>query len=171
MRAWLATGLLLAGCSGGARNGSQGNAGTAQAAPPGVVTSVRADSFIQAIFLSWDEPPGGTVTGYLVQDLTGSSQATTADRRLANFDGLVGGSTHCFQVYAVNAAGRGPAAPQPTCAKAYASTIPPPTNVRATPIPRGARVTWDPPVSNDGEPITSWQIVSAPYAARGGAPA
>src|SRR5438309_5830023 len=152
----------LAACARGGGEGSPtGTAGNPSGGSlpglPGIVERLRIFPSIDLITLSWDPPRdnGTPVTGYVVEDDAGSSNSIPDPAVTVTGFTVPGGIRRCYQVYALSRAGRGPPAPQPQCAKAYRSEVAPPRNVRAVPIPRGARVTWDPPLPNDGPPVGS----------------
>jgi hypothetical protein len=130
-----------------------------------VVTDVRAVSFVEFLAVLWTPPtdnaPG--ITGYLVEEVGGGGERVAATVHSTGFR-VAGGSAHCYRVYALSDAGQGPPAATPTCGKAYTRVVAAPLNVRATPISRGARITWDAPPQGDGPPIGSYDVEANPYA-------
>jgi hypothetical protein len=169
--------IALASCSSGHPEGQASSApvdagpGEAGGPVPAAVDQVRTNPLTNAILVTWQAPenPGPPITGYLVVDeSTGATQSSSAGALIAGFYGLPGGSTHCFRVYAISAAGRSPPAAKPECARAWAAEVAPPTNVRAEAIPLGARVSWDPPLPNPGPPEGNYGVQSDPPGGRGG---
>jgi hypothetical protein len=155
-------GVASAGSTGSASAPSDRPAPGASSTP-GAVTDVGVVSFVESVMVYWMPPAenGSTITSYLVEDTGGGSVQAGATIRTVGFN-IKGGTTHCFRVYALSDGARGPAATNATCGKAYTSVVPAPLNVRATPISRGARVTWDAPAQGDGPPIGQYSIDASP---------
>jgi Fibronectin type III domain len=162
---------VMSACGRGASSaGSAGSASPPNDSPApvvpttlGAVTDVSIAPFVESLVVSWMSPAenGLRITTYLVQDVDGGTVQTTATIHSASFN-IKGGTTHCYRVYAVSDAARGPAAANATCGKAYTYAVPAPLNVRATPISRGARITWDAPAQGEGPPIGQYYVEASP---------
>jgi hypothetical protein len=132
-----------------------------------------------AVAVSWSPPGndgGSAVTQYevtpylagvpqllLVKTFTLAQLTQTNGVWTGAVPGLVNGLAYTFTVRAKNgvAAGFGPASAASLPVTPY--TVPgAPTAVVAEPGDRSASVTWVPPLSNGGSPITGYSVVSSP---------
>jgi hypothetical protein len=107
--------------------------------------------------------PGPPVTGYVIKASPGSLQVTTA--AVTNFlvGGLTNGRKYQFTVAAVNSDGTGPASIPSTAVTPRAPTAPGPVNsVKASAGFRQASVSWLPPSSDGGAPITGYRVTVTP---------
>ena len=133
--------------------------------PTGLTARARGTSVIE---LDWTAPSGGgPVTGYRIEwSETGTRGWTLLVRnsRTTSYTHtrLSPGTTRHYRVAAINTAGQGPWS---SVAQATTEVTVPgaPTSLRAT--LGGAdqiRLTWRPPSSNGGSPITGYQIERSP---------
>ena len=134
------------------------------AAPTALTTSPAAGQ----VGLAWTAPAsnGAAITDYVVQyRQSGTSSWTVfADgvsaATSATVTGLSNGTSYDFIVSAVNSAGQGPAS---SVASAMPVSVPgAPTNVTATAGDGYASVSFTPPASNGGSPITSYTVTANP---------
>ena len=104
---------------------------------------------------------GLTITGYSVTSSPGNKTCTTTGVTSCTVTGLTNGTTYTFTVTATNAIGTGPASAASPAATP--SMIPgAPTIGTATNGNCSASVTFTPPASNGGAPITSYTATSNP---------
>jgi hypothetical protein len=138
---------------------------TAPPAPPGNVQSAKGDA--QAT-ITWngisvgDATDGGApVTGYrLVSDPAGVDATVTADHRSFTATGLTNGTTYTFSVAGVNSAGAGTAAVSPPVTPLTVPSVP--QVVTAAEGPQLATISWSPPASDGGAPVTDYEVVRQP---------
>jgi predicted phage tail protein len=135
---------------------------------PGSPTIANVTTRNQGATVSWTAPTsdGGTpVTGYLVTPYTDgvapapvrfNSTATTQ-----TITGLTNGVTYTFTVAATNAVGTGPES-APSNPVTPGPTMPdPPTILRnATAANQSATISWLPPASDGGSPITGYVVTA-----------
>ena len=118
-----------------------------------------------AATMTWTAPAsdgGSPILGYTV-DRTGAAPADQVTLS-KTWTGLTPGANYLFSVSARNAIGTGPAASQ-AATMAFSPTAP--TNVQVIPAANGqsATVTWSPPASDGGSPVTGYTLTRT-----GGAP-
>ncbi len=128
---------------------------------PGTPTASRLDS---AASVSWGAPAstGGTpITGYTVTSSPGGFSATTTGAQSATVNGLTNGSPYTFTVVAINGVGIGPAsaASNPVTPATFPGAPGMPTAVRGN---AQATVSWTPPASTGGSPITNYTVSASP---------
>ncbi|MHB8665656.1 MAG: fibronectin type III domain-containing protein [Acidimicrobiales bacterium] len=129
---------------------------------PGAPTNVQAVAGNAQAAVSWTPPSstGGvsTITSYTVTASPGGQTATgTVNSHNATVLNLTNGVTYTFTVYASNAAGNGPSS-APSNAVTPTGGPGSPTNVTAVAGNAQATVSWNPPASNGGHPITSYTV-------------
>ena len=131
--------------------------------PPGQPRQVSADPGNAQATVTW-LPPTDTGTypidGYAVTASPGGRTCSTASTS-CTVTGLTNGTSYTFTVTASGAAGTGPAsAPS---APVTPRTIPgPPTAVTATPGDSRAIISWSPPTTDGGSPITGYRVITIP---------
>ena len=135
--------------------------------------SVRASADADSVDVSWSAPSddgGAGISGYRVDLYRGSSRvdrkSLSGSARSASFTGLAADTAYEVRISARNSAGRGPTA----TASVRTDSVPQrqesvpglpsePRNVRAEEAgENGATVSWAPPASNGGNPLTGYQI-------------
>jgi phospholipase C len=136
---------------------------------PGVPTAAGVPSGTPGrsqVQLSWTAPVnnnGSPVTGYVVTPYIGTVAQTprvfTSAATIEAITGLTDGTTYTFKVAARNANGTGP--PSASSGVVIPGTPVAPTNVVAVAGPGSARITWDPPTTDNGPSIRGYSIV--PY--------
>jgi hypothetical protein len=139
---------------------------TPAAAVPGPPTGVSASPGDQSAIVAFSAPSsdgGSPITGYTVTSSPGGFTATGTASPLT-VTGLTNGTTYRFTVTATNAVGPGPAsATSGPVTPASPTAVPgPPTGVTAQPGNATAVVTFTPPSSTGGSPISGYTVVSSP---------
>ncbi len=131
--------------------------------PPGAPTIASATAGNQQVTVNFNAPAsngGATITSYTVTSSPGGIQATGTASPLT-VTGLTNGQTYTFTVTATNSAGTGPA----SAASASVTPVGLPSAPTITNVARGnaqVTVTFNPPSSNGGSPITSYKVTSNP---------
>ncbi|MDA1347661.1 MAG: fibronectin type III domain-containing protein [Chloroflexi bacterium] len=133
--------------------------------PPGPPTGSTAVPGNTAALVSWDAPAsdgGSPITEYRVDSDPAGHGATVDGSTLeATVAGLTNGVAYGFIVTASNVFGAGP--PSATSTPVVPSGPPgPPLATTATPGDGQATVSWFPPDSDGGSPITQYTVVSTP---------
>ena len=138
----------------------------APASPPGAPTGVSATGGNSQATVTWTPPvDSGTypISGYVVRAQPGGQTCSTASTS-CTVTGLTNGTAYTFTVTASSAAGQGPAsAPS---APVTPRTVPGnPTAVTASSGVEQATLTWSPPASDGGSPITGYRVTTVPASA------
>ncbi|HXZ73943.1 MAG TPA: fibronectin type III domain-containing protein [Streptosporangiaceae bacterium] len=147
---------------------------------PGPPTGLTAAPGDQQVTLSWHPPAsdgGSPVTGYNVYQGTSpggeastpiATVAATSPTTSYTVPGLVNGTTYYFKVTALNKVDEGPGAE----ASAVPATVPgPPAGLTAVPGNGQVTLSWDPPASDGGSPVTGYHLyVRTTAGFNGGAP-
>jgi hypothetical protein len=114
--------------------------------------------------VSWQAPAsdgGSPITQYTVSYGQNQSVVVAAPATTVTATGLTNGTSYDFIVMATNAIGTGPASSPSNVVTPSAPTAPgPPLNVSATFGNGTAAVSWQPPASDGGSPITSYQVIT-----------
>lgn len=99
---------------------------------------------------------GSPITSYIVTSNPGQKKATGASSPITVL-GLTNGTAYAFTVKATNAIGTGPES-GPSAKATPASPPGAPTNVKAEAINGAAMVSFTPPASDGGSPITGYTV-------------
>jgi len=122
-----------------------------------------------SVSLGWSAPAnngGSAITGYDVYEGPSpggenySSPVATPSGTSTTINSLTNGTTYYFTVEAVNSVGPSQPSNELSATPAAAATVPgAPTNLVASTSPtRGVVLSWAPPTSNGGSPVTSYQV-------------
>ena len=141
-------------------------AATAPGAPTNV-TAVAGDGTADVSFDPPDSDGGAPITGYTVSSPEDPNVTASGETSPIRVNGLTNGTPYTFTVSATNAAGTGTASaptdaatPSPPAAPAAATAPGAPTNVTAVAGDGTADVSFDPPDSDGGAPITGYTVSS-----------
>ena len=137
----------------------------AQAAVPTAPATLNAVVSSGQAVLTWTAPSsngGKTITGYKVErSLDAGSTWSSISSNVGNVltytvNGLTNGTPYTFRVSAINADGFGATLSSPTVTPIGLASAP--LNAVVTTADRALTVTWEPPPSNGGAPVTGYEI-------------
>jgi cellulase (glycosyl hydrolase family 5)/fibronectin type III domain protein/Fn3 domain-containing protein len=137
----------------------------AQITAPGVPTNVVAIAGNAQASVSFTAPintGGSPIASYTALSNPGNISVTSSSGGPIIVNGLTNGTAYTFTVKATNAAGFTGNASLPSAPVTPSAVPGAPINVVATYLNGQATVTFDPPLSNGGSPITSYSAVSVP---------
>src|SRR5207244_11994079 len=142
------------------------NAPPPPASPPSAPTNLVATVGNAQVGLTWQAPTsngGSPITNYKIYRGTTSGGETliaTIGNQLSYSDGgLTNGVTYYYQVSAVNNAGEGPKSNEASATPTAPATPPgAPQGLVTTAGHATVTLTWSPPSSNGGSPITNYRI-------------
>jgi hypothetical protein len=136
---------------------------TAPGAPTGV-TGTPGDAQVQLSWIPPNSDGGAPISGYQIETATGGGPwtiaTTTGASTTTTLTGLTNGTGYQFRIAAINPAGAGPASE--ASGTLIPRTIPgAPTGVTGTPGDAQVQLSWIPPNSDGGAPISGYQIETA----------
>jgi hypothetical protein len=145
--------------------GESGPWGVTPAIPPGAPTNVTATLQSGGVALAFTPPSnngGAFINSYTATASPGGMTATAGGSPIF-FAGLTNGVTYTFTVAANNSAGTGPSSTPSNPVTPQAYTVPGfPQSPSARPGDQQATVSFQPPASDGGNPITSYTVTSNP---------
>jgi hypothetical protein len=145
--------------------GAVANVTFTPSAPPDAPTGVTAAGGNGSARVSWTAPAqngGASIAGYVVTASPGGATAAVATPSTsAVVTGLSNGTSYTFTVAARNAGGLG-ASSAPSNAVTPMTVPDVPTSVSARAGNASATVSWRPPTSDGGAPISGYTVVAAP---------
>jgi len=128
---------------------------------PGAPTGVVATGGNAQATLVWAAPPsngGSAITSYLVTSVQDTSKHCSTATLSCTVSGLTNGTSYSFTVTASNSAGAGPASSSNSVIPA---TVPgAPVGVTDSAGNTQVTVSWAPPASNGGSPITGYTVTA-----------
>jgi hypothetical protein len=137
-----------------------------QGAPtvPGAPTGLTATGGNGTATLSWSPPSsdgGSPVQGYFIQGGTSPSAADVTDLvvdRTATIGGLTNGTTYYFRVNAQNSDGDGPSVTVQVTPQGLGSAPGSPAGLKTSSGDGFIALSWSPPSSTGGSPITGYHV-------------
>lgn len=134
---------------------------TVPGAPRGV-TGVAGNG---EVTVSWTAPAsngGASIDGYTVTARPGGRTCATAGATTCKVSGLTNGTAYTFTVTARNVAGTGPASAPSTSLTPRPAVPGAPTGVTGSAGAGSVAVSWKPPASQGGAPITLYTVTASP---------
>jgi len=133
--------------------------------PPGAPTNVAAVPGNQQATVSWTAPAsdgGLAISSYTATSAPGGLMGVAGGSATSTVvTGLTNGASYTFTVTATNVAGT--STPSSPSDAATPMTVPDaPTNIVATAGNQEATVSWTPPISDGGSPVTGYTATSNP---------
>ena len=135
---------------------------------PPAASNVNATPGVASATVTWSPPACSaaySINGFTVTPYVGSTAQTSVAAGPAStsvkVQNLTNGTTYTFTVTANNNAGAG-AASSPSNPVTPADVPGPPTSVNATAGNTTANVSWGPPASDGGSPLTGYAVSSSP---------
>ena len=131
---------------------------------PGAPTGLTATGGNGTATLSWSPPSsdgGSPVQGYFIQGGTSPSAADIVDLvvdRTATIGGLTNGTAYYFRVNAQNSDGDGPSATVTVTPQGPGSAPGSPTGLKTSSGDGFIALSWSPPMSTGGSPITGYHV-------------